>query len=427
MICQNSSTKKVLGESQIHLEQMILAIFIMNPIMLNQYIVNDNWFELGIHKIIYNALKQSIVDKHLDMYKVQELLEKANFDYFNKIMDSYVSSALLDKHLSELEENYKIRQTAIIMEQLSLHQIEYPTFLENIRQIEEQTQYIDTLVEPSPNDIFDEITLSNQSLIFNRLSNLNLLKLEKNTLNVIAARPSVGKSGLALNIFNDLASTNEYDCVYINMEMPDRDIYRRLVSMNTKIPMWHLEGLEKCSKAGALVMDCLLSFKDKDMKVISHPMDINSIGTVIRNEQKKGKHVIVFIDYLGYIKSAKESNDRERLGKICRDLQIMTKEYDCTIFLLAQINREGADNPTMNNLKDTGELEQSAHSVLLLSEIGNYDVNNDVQFIKLVTGKNRESIKNGKMIMKYHKKIQCFEVSTEEEAKKCAKEVKYEG
>ena len=232
---------------------------------------------------------------------------------------------------------------------------------------------------------------------------------------------------MALNIFNDLASTNEYDCVYINMEMPDRDIYRRLVSMNTKIPMWHLEGLEKCSKAGALVMDCLLSFKDKDMKVISHPMDINSIGTVIRNEQKKGKHVIVFIDYLGYIKSAKESNDRERLGKICRDLQIMTKEYDCTIFLLAQINREGADNPTMNNLKDTGELEQSAHSVLLLSEIGNYDVNNDVQFIKLVTGKNRESIKNGKMIMKYYKKIQRFEVSTEEEAKNCTKEVKYEG
>lgn len=427
MICQNAITKKGLGESQIHLEQMILAIFIMNPIMLNQYIVNDNWFELGIHKIIYNALKQSVVDKHLDMYKVQELLEKANFDYFNKIMDSYVSSALLDKHLSELEENYKIRQTAIVMEQLSMHQIDYPTFLENIRKIEEQTQYTETLVEPSPNEMFDDITLSNQSLIFNRLSNLNLLKLEKNTLNVIAARPSVGKSGLALNIFNDLASTNEYDCVYINMEMPDRDIYRRLVSMNTKNPMWHLEVLEKCSKAGALVMDCLLSFKDKDMKVISHPMDINSISTVIRNEQKKGKHVILFIDYLGYIKSSKESNDRERLGKICRDLQIMTKEYDCTIFLLAQINREGADNPTMNNLKDTGELEQSAHSVLLLSEIGNYDVNNDVQFIKLVTGKNRESIKNGKMIMKYHKKIQRFEVSTEEEAKKCAKEVKYEG
>lgn len=82
MICQNAITKKGLGESQIHLEQMILAIFIMNPIMLNQYIVNDNWFELGIHKIIYSALKQSVVDKHLDMYKVQELLEKANFDYF---------------------------------------------------------------------------------------------------------------------------------------------------------------------------------------------------------------------------------------------------------------------------------------------------------------------------------------------------------
>lgn len=179
MICQNAITKKGLGESQIHLEQMILAIFIMNPIMLNQYIVNDNWFELGIHKIIYNALKQSVVDKHLDMYKVQELLEKANFDYFNKIMDSYVSSALLDKHLSELEENYKIRQTAIVMEQLSMHQIDYPTFLENIRKIEEQTQYTETLVEPSPNEMFDDITLSNQSLIFNRLSNLNLLKLEK--------------------------------------------------------------------------------------------------------------------------------------------------------------------------------------------------------------------------------------------------------
>ena len=51
--------------------------------------------------------------------------------------------------------------------------------------------------------------------------------------------------------------------------------------------------------------------------------------------------------------------------KRVRQLQIMTKDYDCTMFILAQINRTGEDKPSMSSLKDSGELEQTAHVLMI--------------------------------------------------------------
>ena len=116
----------------------------------------------------------------------------------------------------------------------------------------------------------------------------------------------------------------------------------------------------------------------------------------------------MFIDYVGYVSTRKRQNDRERVGEVTRELQIMTKDFNCTIFLLAQINREGTEAPTLTNLKDSGELEQSGHSVLFLHNPSN-DINDQTPEYDLIVAKNRSG-RLGKLKIMFYKAIQRFEV-----------------
>ena len=143
-------------------------------------------------------------------------------------------------------------------------------------------------------------------------------------------------------------------------------------------------------------------------------MSISSIEKLIIREKRKrdnhDKHVILFIDYLGYIKSNERNmNDRERMGNIVRALQTMTKDYSCTIFLLAQINREGAENPSMQNLKDTGELEQSGHCILILNDMNTGETMlEDTHRMKVYVAKNRSGKRGGNLYFHFHRSTQSF-------------------
>lgn len=129
-----------------------------------------------------------------------------------------------------------------------------------------------------------------------------------------------------------------------------------------------------------------------------------------RKRENQNKHVILFIDYLGYIKSNERNmNDRERMGNIVRALQTMTKDYSCTIFLLAQINREGAENPSMQNLKDTGELEQSGHCILILNDMNTGEaILKDTHRMKVYVAKNRSGKRGGNLYFQFHRNTQSF-------------------
>ena len=79
--------------------------------------------------------------------------------------------------------------------------------------------------------------------------------------------------------------------------------------------------------------------------------------------------------------------------------------YNCTIFLLAQINRSGEDNPKLSDLKESGELEQSATQVIILNA---EETNEDEQVVELTLAKHREG-KKAKLNLIYNRTNQIFE------------------
>ena len=87
----------------------------------------------------------------------------------------------------------------------------------------------------------------------------------------------------------------------------------------------------------------------------------------------------------------------------------ITKDYNCTIFLVAQINRQGSDKPSMEDLKDSGELEQTADTIMILHDSDK--ANNDTKkYIDLLIPKARGSKRNVAIKLFYDKSNQRIEI-----------------
>ena len=98
----------------------------------------------------------------------------------------------------------------------------------------------------------------------------------------------------------------------------------------------------------------------------------------------------MFIDYVGLITGYNNKSPYERITNIVKELRQISLNFDCTIICLAQVNRNGDDAPMLKDLKDSGELEQSAVSVMLLhNENATKTVDKKVEELDVMVAKNR--------------------------------------
>ena len=160
--------------------------------------------------------------------------------------------------------------------------------------------------------------------------------IQEHDLVVVAARPGIGKTGFLLNLIEDLS--NKYNCLLFNMEMNEKQVYQRLVSINTGISMGYLDKPQSDHQLNYIKKGCK-ELASKRIKVISAGQNISTIRRKIINESKQ-EHTIVFIDYVGLIGSTERGQSNyERVTSIVKELRQISLDYNCTIFLAAQINR----------------------------------------------------------------------------------------
>ena len=400
-------------EYQIKLEQNILATLSMNTNLLKGADLELEEFSNPTNQNIYYSLKKNLKDENIDLMGLFQDLGEDNFNYYQKIQESYISNSNYESDIERLHECYRIRKANNLIQELNSGNFQFEEFTSQIKSInDESTNGSDE--EWNVKDIYDLITSDSKMLLSSEYtfmqSNIGFIE---NTLNVISARPSIGKSAFALNLLNDFSKCKKYKCIYINMEMTEKEIHERLLSMNTGINIkdFPKAKAEKSGVTRAKLLNQLEEIKKRNILILNKSMSLNSISHLINHEKRmkanQDKHIILFIDYLGYIRGSKATNDRERMGEIVRALQIMTKDFHCTIFLLAQINREGAENPTLENLKDTGELEQSGHCVMILDDIDK-DPRKPIHRMKVYVAKNRSGSRGGNLYFDFNRTTQKF-------------------
>jgi len=178
---------------------------------------------------------------------------------------------------------------------------------------------------------------------------------------VVGGRPSSGKTALTLQMALRMA---EHRVVaYFSLETSVDKVFDRLVACKTGTP---LENVKLCENMNvddwARIGGYGNAFFDLDLCVVP------AAGWTVEQIRAKTIQVgaqVIFIDYLGLIRS-RASSIYEKVTQISVDLHTMAQSLGVTVIALAQLNREGKNEPDMTSLRDSGQIEQDADILLLL-------------------------------------------------------------
>lgn len=215
---------------------------------------------------------------------------------------------------------------------------------------------------------------------------------------ILAARPSMGKTALALNVCEHVALDMNIGVLFVSLEMAQLEIAERFLCARSKVSG---DKIRKGTGLGSKEMG-LLSRSYEELK--SAPVFIddsptrNMMQITANSRRHKLRHDIglVVVDYIQLIEPENpegRENRQEQIAKISRRLKALARELSVPVIALSQLNRavETREDrrPRMADLRESGAIEQDADIVLLLHRPEYYDPNDQPGIAELIVAKNR--------------------------------------
>ena len=224
--------------------------------------------------------------------------------------------------------------------------------------------------------------------------------LQNSDLILLAARPGVGKTSLAMNLVNNVAIQGKKSCAIFSLEMPRTQIAQRSMCSIGGVSMEKaLKGQLSVDEWTALVK---ASRKLSEAKIYiddSSLNDPNDILSKCRRIKREHGLDLVMIDYLQLMRADKNSNYDNKVlevGEITRSLKIAARELDVPIILLSQLSRavesrKGDHRPVLSDLRDSGSIEQDADIVMFIYKPDMYNdvISEEPDVAELIIAKHR--------------------------------------
>lgn len=219
--------------------------------------------------------------------------------------------------------------------------------------------------------------------------------LQPGELSILAARPSMGKTALSLNIATHIAFNEKKSVAYFSVEMPKESMMMRILGIESGVNLSDIRNgnLDNTTwpaviQASAKVADSKL-FID-DTSGIS-PFEIRSKARKLKS--KEGLDLIM-IDYLQLMGMKQKFDSREReVAEISKGLKALAKELKIPVLALAQLNRgvEGRSDrrPMLSDLRESGSIEQDADVIMMIYRESYYEKDIDSDRAEIIVGKQR--------------------------------------
>lgn len=393
------------------IENEFMALLVNKNEMLDLVQVKPKYLKQEKNQILLEQLLECWKEnKVINLTEVAKKYEKFDIDwYFKLLTETFWYNQASNKQLELSEESivkfYKEDIIQKINYKLQNNEITYDDFMKKMRildeiQIKKEASLL-TLDELEKN-IVDQ-----KQIKFTKFKRLEKqLKLAQNDLVVIGSMTGTGKTGFMLNLMNDLMK--EYQCIYFNMEMSKSSIYKRMIAINSGVPIDFINEPTTYQKE---LIDKSMKEIESSRVVIEHQIsDIKDIKALVKKKKDKNKHTVIFIDHLGLTRVNGKNSLYEQMTEIIKILRQICLEYDCTIIGASQLNRSAysSDELSVSMLKDSGELENSARKVILLYRDKDSKKEDPEPLMNIEICKN-DSGATGKIRMKYYKNKQIFE------------------
>jgi replicative DNA helicase len=187
---------------------------------------------------------------------------------------------------------------------------------------------------------------------------------------IIGARPSVGKTALALNMAANIAFHKKIPTAFFSLEMSGIALAQRLISSEAAVQAQNLRSGFLSSGDYKKIIDITGLIFDAPFYIVDMPnMKLLDLRTQARKLRSQQQVEIIFVDYLGLIGHENGSLPRyEQISEISRSLKGLARELHIPVVVLCQLNRDAQwEVPTLANLRDSGSIEQDADLVLFLN------------------------------------------------------------
>jgi replicative DNA helicase len=246
---------------------------------------------------------------------------------------------------------------------------------------------------------------------------------QKGDLIIIAARPSMGKTALALNIAYNAAYHSQVPVSVFSLEMSKEQLVRRLLSSEGRVDASNLRraflsNLEwaNLQTAAGYLLDCPMYIDDTPAATV---LDIRAKARRLKADGKLG---LVIIDYLQLMRGRADISSREQeISEISRSLKALAKELSVPVIALSQLNRRVEERPNKHpqlaDLRESGAIEQDADVIIFIYRDEVYREDSpDQGTAEIIVGKQRNG-PTGKVKLHFEKKFTRFDDLAPEEAR----------
>ncbi len=196
---------------------------------------------------------------------------------------------------------------------------------------------------------------------------------------IVAARPAMGKSTLALDFCRAASITNNLTSVFFSLEMTRSEISMRLLSAEAKVPLNHIRNGKMDSSDWDKLARHMGKVSSAPMFIDDSPnMTMMEIRAKARRLKQRHDLQLIVIDYMQLMTSGRKVESRQlEVSEFSRQIKLLAKELSVPIIALSQLNRgpeQRADKrPMMSDLRESGSLEQDADMVILLHRDDAYE------------------------------------------------------
>lgn len=405
-------------------EESIVSNLLQTPDLLGKLKVKPEMFENeGIKKFITYVIEQGKVDVNQIYFKSRKDKSFISTQRLSRLYDSKQADKIFF-----MSDQMNILQNYVLKKALAdAKGYQSSPTPQNLKLLTEQLNELNELSiqKDNPTDNFLAEVMENilsdkrKTFIKTGIDSIDskIIGFESGQLNVLGARPSLGKTSLALTMMWNIARTG-IPTTFFSLETDGSNIVERLVAMMTNIPLHKIkrgDGL-KPEEVDKVMQAIDVIKKQNHLRIEDQaqltPSDIREVAM-----QSNGKPNVIFIDYLTLMSSDTPQKDRRlEVEKISRDLKVIAKETRSTIIALSQLSR-GVESrqdkrPLMSDLREAGGIEQDANMIFFLYREDYYDkdlVDNDTgkSDIEFIIAKNKDG-ETGTVDLEFYKKTQRF-------------------
>ncbi|HEY9165302.1 MAG TPA: replicative DNA helicase [Candidatus Kryptonia bacterium] len=389
--------KSVLGAMLLDKHAVSPAIELLQP---------DFFYSTANEKIFAAMLELYTKNTEIDVITVREELRRSGqleniggTAYINELVSSVASSANVEAHAQIVAEKFMLRSLIATMSS-------------NVQRCYDNREDAFALIDEVERDVFKvsearlkkSVVPLQQGLIktMETLEKIHGSKggitgvpsgfadldymtggFQKSDFIIIAARPSVGKTALALSIARNAAVKYGIPTAIYSLEMSQQQLLIRLLAAEAKVNAHEL-------RTGRLPEDQWQNISMRIHKLVPAPIFIDDTPALsilelrARSRRLKAEHDIglIMVDYLQLMQGPAKVESREReISMISRNFKVLAKELDIPVIALSQLRRSveerGDKRPILSDLRESGALEQDADVVIFIHRPELYGLEND--------------------------------------------------